>query len=63
VGPARLPYVDPYAGRRTWSSIPQRGRSTAVLMVVLRPGYLQGCRRQGEVAQNVGCLVFQREEL
>jgi hypothetical protein len=40
----------------------QQGR-IAGLPVSLRSGYLQGCRRQGEVAQNVGCLIFQRDQL
>ena len=40
----------------------QHGR-IAGLPVSPRSGYVQGCRRQGEVAQNVGCLMFQRDEL
>jgi hypothetical protein len=50
-------------GARTYSAISLYGGSAAVLLMALRSGYPQGCRRQGEVTQNVGCLVFQRDEL
>jgi hypothetical protein len=58
------------AERETWpgsrdgfSTCTDSALSGAVLLVALRSGHMKGCRRQGEVAQNVGCLVFQRDEL